>query len=115
MGISLSHRYRAEGFPWAEIVRRHGKDIVFVGLPEEHADFCTAFGHVKFFRPFDFAQMAAIINGADVCIMNQSFPCSLALGLGKRVWQETWLPSPDCVFDRPGLFYNGTAFPEDLA
>jgi hypothetical protein len=112
--IHRSPRYREESFPWKAIVDRFRTDLLFVGLPEEHRDFCNMFGRVEYFQPFNFSQMAAVINGADMFIGNQSLPCAIALGLGKRVWQETWLKSPDCVFDRPGLFYNGTSFPEDL-
>jgi predicted GH43/DUF377 family glycosyl hydrolase len=112
--IHRSARYHAQVFPWVEIVQRFGKDLLFIGLPDEHAAFCKEFGMVKYFKPIDFGQMAANINGADWFIGNQSMPCSIALGLGVKVWQETWLNSPDCVFDRPGLFYNGLSFPEGL-
>lgn len=111
--VHRSARYRNDKFPWAEIVEKYHKQIVFVGLKEEHVDFINQFGRVAFFRPENFADMAAFVNGAEWVICNQSFPGSLALGLGKRVWQETWEPSPDCVFKRSN-FFNSLTFPEGL-
>ncbi len=111
--IHRSHRYREESFPWRMIMDRYRKESVFVGLKDEHDDFIHRFGPVDFLKVESFDHMAQVINGSEMFIGNQSAPCSIALGLGKRVWQETWLASPDCVFPRAS-FYNGTDFPEDL-
>lgn len=102
--IHRSSRYQFDRFPWRSILSKF-KDVCFVGLPEEHQKFVDQFGRVPFYQVKDFMDMASVINGADWFIGNQSFPCSLAIAMGKRVYQETFPESPDCVFSGPG-FYN---------
>lgn len=109
--IHRSRRYNALDFPWAEVMERFGSKACFIGLPEEHKLFSSEFGHVSFYQPRDFADMAAVINGAKWFVGNQSFPCSIALGLGQNVLQEAYYvkrdgsdASPDCLFKRPNFF-----------
>lgn len=98
--IHRSLRYRSSDFPWKQLVSAYGHRIRFVGLHEEVDDFINNFGTVVFFHVRDLLQMAEIINGASVCIMNQSFPLSVAIGLRQRVMVEEWPQSPDCRFKR---------------
>lgn len=113
--IHRSRRYNSQDFPWRDVVERLGRSACFVGLPDEHEYFTTQFGRIAFYQPVDFADMAAVINGAKGFIGNQSFPCSLALGLGQNVFQEAYYvkrdgsdASPDCLFDRPNFFTQKT-------
>lgn len=99
-----SARYQERDFPWKTVVARFGKDAVFVGTPDEHKAFTAAFGKVAFYQVRDFDEMAAIINGAAWFMGNQSFPLSLALGLGRNVFQETCWMTPDCMLKRANVW-----------
>lgn len=117
--VHRSRRYNAQDFPWREIVEQCGRSACFIGLPEEHELFSEQYGHISFYQPMDFADMAAVINGAKGFIGNQSFPCSVALGLGQNVLQEAYYvkrdgseASPDCLFERPNFFTQKTPLDE---
>jgi hypothetical protein len=103
--IHRSARYHQDDAMWRMLTARFRKHLLFVGLDGEHMEFEKQFGPVSFWKVKDFLELARLIAGARGCVMNQSFPCSLALAYGQRVYQETWEPSPDCVFKRAS-FYN---------
>jgi hypothetical protein len=99
--IHRSPRYRNPEFPWQMIVRKLGKQLMFVGLENEHADFQNTFNcKVEYHGVQNFLELANFIAGSLGFIGNQSFPCAIALGCGQRVAQESWKESPDCVFRR---------------
>lgn len=102
-GMIVCHRsvrYRNNAFPWQMLVKYYSGRLLFVGLPQEHSDFCHTYGRVAYWQPFNFLELARVIAGARGFIGNQSFPCSLAIGLGQRILQESWPDSPDCIFRR---------------
>lgn len=99
--FARSFRYRNEQVMYGVLRRKH-PDAVFVGLPEEHADFVARFGHIPFRPVADFLEMAEVIAGAEVFVGNQSSPLAIAVGLGKPYVQEVCRKSPNCVFDLPG-------------
>lgn len=104
--VHRSPRYNApnvgpESFPWKALVEKYHSSMLFVGLESEWDTFCRNFGQrVSFWKCSDFMEMAKLIAGAERCFMNQSFPLSLALGLGKTVVVECCPRSPDCRFNR---------------
>lgn len=107
--IHRSKRYRCAvyPFPWSDIVRRHGNNLLFVGMEDEHADFQRLFGKVSFWRVTDLLEMARLIAGSIAFIGNQSSPCAMALGMGQRVYQEAWFEkSADCIFKRTDWYLN---------
>jgi hypothetical protein len=102
--INRSFRYQQSEMPWSSIMAKVRNSAVFVGFPQEHARFASEFGQVCYYSVKDSLELARIIAGAKWFIGNQSFPLSLALGLGVPTYHEMWLQSPDCVFKRPGAF-----------
>jgi len=88
--VNRSHRYRNLNFPWAEIVDRAAARMVFVGTKLEHEEFCKLFGFVPFYETPTLLHAARVIAGAKLFIGNQSAIMALALGLNRRVIQETW-------------------------
>lgn len=104
--IHRSARYQEDGFPWGAIMKRVAGQALFIGLPDEWQAFTAKYGPVPFYGCGDFMDMAAVINGAEWFVGNQSLPCAIALALGKNVYQETFSGSPDCVFDRGNFFNN---------
>ena len=98
--ISRSFRYRDEEFPWNDIYKKVNKDSFFIGTSEEHKDFCNKFGYIKHYIVKDALEMAEIINGCELFIGNQSFPCSLAIALNVPVLQEYFNAAKDCIYIR---------------
>lgn len=110
--IHRSARYHAN-FPWSEVVKRYGDRLLFVGMPDEHAEFQREFGRVSFWGVKDLLELARLVAGADAFIGNQSFPCAVALGFGQTVWQEAWYgKSADCLFERENFFTQRNRFEE---
>lgn len=102
--INRSPRYNNPSFPWAEVVKYFGEMIVFIGLAEEHARFCGAFGRVEYQPTEDFLQAARIIAGSALFIGNQSACMTIAEGLKHPRIQETCITHPDCIY--PGSNRN---------
>lgn len=102
--VHRSSRYRSTGpdaFPWNVVAKHFAKRLLFVGLSSEHSDFQREFNvKVSFWQAQDFLELARVIAGSLGFIGNQSFPCSIAIGCGQRVLQESWPQSPDCLFPR---------------
>lgn len=102
--VHRSPRYRNEAFQWQTILKRYKGKLLFVGLPQEHADFQRTFGvRTAFWSCYDFLELARVIAGSLGFIGNQSFPNSLACAMGQKVIQESWDVSPDCIFVRPNF------------
>lgn len=83
---------------------------IFVGTPEEHADYVEKTGiNIEYYPITDFLELANIIAGADMVISNQSFVYSLAMGLGKSSVLETIKIKPlqinECFFPRSNIHY----------
>lgn len=96
--INRSPRYNNPQFPWGEVVRHFGSKLVFIGLAEEHARFCEAFGQVEYQSTKDFLQAARMIAGSDLFIGNQSACMTIAEGLKHPRIQEVCLTHPDCIY-----------------
>lgn len=104
--IHRSARYRNPDFPWDEVRRRYEGKIIFVGLKQEYEEWKNRYGHGTVYRPTDNAlDICRLIAGASLFIGNQSSPCAMAIGLGKDLIQETFPPTPDCVFRRSNAQY----------
>jgi hypothetical protein len=113
--IHRSPRYNADNFPWARLISERGKDLLFVGMQSEHEKFQRDFRcEVSFYKVREFAELARLICGAKACVMNQSFPLSIALGLGQTVIAEACPRSPDCRYDRPNVTDQLLTRPEKL-
>lgn len=62
---------------------------VFVGAPQEHAEFCEQYACDIEYQPVtDMLEMAQLIKGSEQFIGNQSMALSLAIALGKTFWCE---------------------------
>ena len=83
---------------------------IFVGLPEEHADFESYFGiTVPYYKCATLLEMAEVIAGSNQLFGNQSVAYAIAQGLGKNTCLETIpdrsLQENECFFDRSGCAY----------
>ena len=96
--ISRSARYHNDLFPWKGIVEHYGSKIMFIGLLEEHKDFCSRFGQVAYHQTGDMLEVAEIIAGSELFIGNQSSPFAIAEGLKHQRILEVSLVYPDCIY-----------------
>lgn len=96
--IARSPRYHNPLFPWEQVVKHYGSTLLFIGLPEEHAAFCSVFGQVEYRPTKDLLESAQVIAGSALFIGNQSSPNALAEGLKHPRIQETNLRVPDCIY-----------------
>lgn len=103
--IAHSPRYNNDSFPWKAIVRHYGGRLLFVGHPDEHKAFVGAFGWVKHITTKTLLDVAQLIAGAELCIMNQSSPLNIAIGLGVPFIEEVCLDQPDCLYPRANAQY----------
>jgi len=99
--IARSPRYRNEFFPWPQVYEFYKDRAVFVGLPEEHAEFSRTYGYLPHATFEDFYDLAAAIAGSDLFIGNQSFPNAINEALKHDSILEVCLEIPDCLYARP--------------
>lgn len=109
--ISRSHRCHNPFFPWDELIGRHRHKVVFVGLESERAALQTDIGSA-FTIPYqpteNLLDLARFIAGSSLCIMNQSCPFWLAIGLGVDLIQETSDDTPNSIIERSNAIYTRT-------
>jgi hypothetical protein len=98
--IARCPRWHGALFPWKEIVENFKKDILFVGLKDEHMQFTRSFGKVAYLPTIDLYDVAIAINGCDTFIGNQSSPMAIAEGLKHNAIQECCLYAYDCIYNR---------------
>lgn len=98
--VARSERYHNDAFPWRKLVEQHAASMVFVGTPIEHNKFCQQFGQVAYQPTKTILDLAKLISSAQVCVMNQSLPNALALGLGKNTITEVWGQDPNTNMHR---------------
>ncbi len=102
--MARSLRYHEPLFPWRKLRAEHRKSI-FVGMPDEHADFERRFGTIEYVPTKDLLELAEIIAAAKLTISNQTATWWIAAGLGVAVTQETYSGSRDSVIQRPNAKY----------
>jgi hypothetical protein len=101
--IHRSERYHNNDFPWKRVLDKYKGKCVFIGLPQEHRKFTEQFGHLPFYQVVDSLDMAQVIQGCQLMVCNQSFPCSVGEGLKKPKIMECWLVDPNTIFERADL------------
>jgi hypothetical protein len=119
--VHRSARYHGV-FPWAAVVARYGPgdQIGFVGMADEHVEFCNEFGPVPFVPAQDFLTLARVIAGSQWFFGNQSAPLAVAHGMKHNVLMEICHHAgarQHCVYQRPGcviVWDEKAEFPEIL-
>lgn len=106
--VNRTARYQNFDFPWDKLIRKYGHQMIFIGSTQEHELFNgIGYPEVKVPRHItrNLLEVAQVIAGAKCCIMNQSSPLSIALGLCKNVIVETWPLNSNCVIPRDNAIY----------
>jgi hypothetical protein len=98
--VGRSPRYHNHSFPWIQAVKRYRDRLVFLGLKEEHAAFEEMTKRkVEFIPTKDFKEIAGLVSGCDFIIANQSSIGWVALAMGKKLIQETYIKAYDSRID----------------
>ena len=103
--INRAERWLGFHFPWKAIVEAKAKELVFIGLPHEHKEFCKEFGEVEYIYTIDLLEAGKLVAGADFFIGNQSAPNAIANGLHKASLLEVCSYAPDCFLPRENASY----------
>ena len=106
--VNRTSRYQNDSFPWDRLCAKYGDRMVFVGAPQE-AEVFQGFApekRIPHYQTKDALELARVIAGAKLCIMNQSLPLAIAHGLHKNVLVETWPLNSNCVIERRGAMYE---------
>lgn len=91
-----SSRYRRKGLNYA-VLKPFAEDFVFIGLPEEHKNFCDSFFKVDYLPFSTFLEAAQIIKEAKLIIGNQTGLFSIAEGMKVPRLLETAYECPNVV------------------
>jgi predicted O-methyltransferase YrrM len=94
---------------WRRAWEEYRLDAVFVGLPEEHADFTVAVGPLPYYRTPTFLDLAEAMAGAELVCGNQSSPMWVALALCAPTVQEVCPWCPNAHFQRAYAEYSTAA------
>lgn len=102
--FARSFRYRNDDMDYCKFID-HKNDCIFVGLEEEHKDFCERFTEIPYYPVKNLLELAEVINGSEVFYGNQSSPMAIAISMHKKIVQESFKSHPDCVFDQKNAVY----------
>jgi len=110
--IQRSPRYHnwMWGQVWKSILAEYRNEIIFVGHPEEHTEFCTYIGPVPYYPTHDYLHLAQVIAGACLFVGNQSSPFWVAEAYKQLSLLEVCVRIQNCHFERPGLIYGVNEF-----
>jgi len=97
--FSRSFRYRNNDTDYKKYIK-NADDCIFVGLQNEHDDFCSKFGKIQFYKVKNLLDLAQVIQGCEKFYGNQSSPMSLAAAMHKPFVQESFKGHPDCMFNQ---------------
>lgn len=104
--INFTERYRRNKIHYL-FLSEHQKDLVFLGLPHEHKEFCEQWGmNIEYKQVEDFLELAKIIAGCRFFMGNQSFCWHISDALKKKRILEV-------CYEFPNTFptgANGAAF-----
>ena len=106
--VNRTSRYNNHDFPWDRLCAKYGDQMVFVGAPQE-AEAFQGFApekRVPHYETKDALELARVVAGAKLCIMNQSLPLAIAHGLHKKVLCEVWAANANCCIQRHGAMYK---------
>ncbi len=104
--VARSARYHNPKFPWRHLVSKYRGRMTFIGLADEHSDFCRQFGNVPHARTENLLEAAQILSAAKCAIVNQTSLWWIAAGLGVPTLQETRQWGPDSMILRDTLRFT---------
>lgn len=105
--INRTPRYQGNYYFYIDFLRHINiNDCVFVGLKSEWEIFCFEFKKaVDFYPTTSSTELAAVINGTEFFLGNQSLSLAIATGLGKRCFVETGRNCANYIFNSKNIVY----------
>jgi len=105
--INRTPRYRGNNEFYNNLLQQFNREsLLFLGLPSEHELFCKEFQtQIDYIETPDILDLATIINSVPAFVGNQSLICSLATGLGRRMFIEYGRAAANYVFSRNIIHY----------
>lgn len=99
-------RYTNPDFPWPAVHESLGAEAVFLGSREEHQQFVSSVGDVRYVETGNLLQAAEIIRGSEWFVGNQSCLYAVAEGMKHNALLEVWEGNPNCLFERDNVFHG---------
>lgn len=104
--VARSARYHNKSFPWYRVHQTYRKKILFIGLPDEHAQFKKLIrSNVDYLPTNDFLEIAGLIAGSKMIVCNQSSPGWVAMAMGHRIIQETFIRFQDSMIENKNALF----------
>lgn len=100
-----SRRYRNPHVDWHQIYEEYAGQAVFVGTPDEHRDFQQEFGPISYHYSPTYLDLARVVAGADLVVVNQTSIRWLAEGFKVPVLVEVEPKINNTHWQRAGAFY----------
>lgn len=108
--LNFTQRYRNHTITYF-FLKKHEKDIIFVGLPNEHELFCKQWNlNIHYQKVKDFLELAEIIASCKFFCGNQSMAYQIAEGLKVKRVLELFPMMPNVIPQGPNAydFYHQT-------
>lgn len=105
-GRAPQHHYHNPLFPWHYVWRKYRESAVFVGLPDEHENFCATCGAVPHIKTANLLEAAQAIAGCELFVGNQNACHAIAEAMKKRIVLEVWPQGPNCLSFRDGVLHG---------
>lgn len=99
--FSRSPRYRNRRVDWKAAYEKYSGVAVFLGLPEEHREFCGNVGQVPYIETPTLLEAAQLIATSTLVVANQNALAAISIGLKKKTCLEIWATEANCIF--PGV------------
>lgn len=103
--FARSRRYRNLQVDWRRIYDEYAGEAVFVGTPDEHQDFQKEVGPVSYHYSPGYLELARVVAGADLVVVNQTSIRWLAEGFKVPVLVEVEPNINNTHWERAGAFY----------
>lgn len=103
--FARSQRYRNPHVNWRQIYEEYAGQAVFVGTPDEHHDFQQEIGPVSYQHSPTYLELARVVAGADLVVVNQTSIRWLAEGFKVPVLVEVDPGINNTHWQRAGASY----------
>jgi macrocin-O-methyltransferase TylF-like protien len=96
-------------FPWKRVYETYRKEALFLGDPQEHANFCQLVGPISYYYTETMLDLARVIRGCELFVGNQSAPYAVAEGLKVPTILEIAPTLNNCCWERVGNIHGWDA------
>lgn len=107
-GAGRPHQYRYHNpfFPWRRVWDKYHGEALFVGVQNEHENFCASVGQVRWMPTKNLDEAAQVIAGCSLFVGNQSICHMIAEAMKKPILLEVWPEGPNCLSFREDVTHG---------